>query len=93
MAVACVEDKCRVQDGKLVIVVEGDTPEAVNGPAARQLAIEKAAMFGYTRVGINGHSGSYPVDAEGNEPANWEQINFRGKIAKYRNDYKLMSGL
>jgi hypothetical protein len=88
-----VEKACRVEDGKLVIVVEGDNPEEVLSNTAKTLAMQKAASFGYPRVGINGQTGSFPVDKEGNTYDDWNDQSRRGLIAAYRNEIKLMGGL
>lgn len=93
MALQIVDNECRIEDGKLVIVVEGDGPESVLSNEAKQMAVAKAAACGYSRVGINGQSGSYPVDADGKTYDDWNDQARRGLIVGYRNDIKLMGGL
>jgi hypothetical protein len=93
MSVRIIEKDCRVEDGKLIIVVEGENPEEVLSPTAKTMAIQKAASFGYPRVGFNGQTGSYPVDANGNTHDDWNDQARRGLIAAYRNEIKLMGGL
>ncbi len=93
MPVRVVDKDCRIEDGKLVIVVEGDNPEEVLGNDAKMMAIQKAGACGYPRVGINGTSGSYPVDANGESRDDWNELAKEGAIAAYRNEIKLMGGL
>lgn len=99
MSVKVVDQDCRVEDGKLIIVVEGLNPEQVLSNEAKQLAIAKATACGYSRVGINGQSGSFPVDAQGRtmdengKEYEWNDMARNGLIAGYRNEIKLMGGL
>ena len=65
MAVRIVDDACRLEDGKIVIVIEGNNPEEVLSLQAKTLAQSKVAAAGHPRAGLNGQSGSYPVDTEG----------------------------
>jgi len=93
MALKVIDSKCRVEDGKLVIVIEGTSPEEVLSAPAKTLALQKAASCGYPRLGINGHSGSYPVDENGVTYEDWNEQARKQAIKAYRNDIKLMSGL
>ncbi len=93
MSVAIVESECRVEEGKLVIVVQGANPEEVLGQEAKALAVKTAASYGYSRVGINSVSGSYPVDNNGVTYDDWNKQALERKIMAYRNDIRLMSGL
>ena len=99
MSVKIIDEACRIEDGKLIIVVEGDNPEVVLSNEARKLAIEKAATFGYQRVGFNGQSGSYPVDVSGGtcdaagKEYDWNKMAKEDLIAGYRNEIKLLGGL
>jgi hypothetical protein len=88
-----IDKDCRIEDNKLVIVVEGDGPEQVLSNDAKVLAVNKAASCGYPRVGINGQSGSFPVDADGKSYEDWNEQARLGKIAAYRNEIRLMGGL
>lgn len=98
MSLQIVDKDCRIEDGKLVVVVQGADPEEVLSSTAKNLAIQKAASCGYPRVGINGQSGSYPVDPEGKTTDNagkeydWNDMARAGLIAAYRNDIVLMGG-
>lgn len=93
MSLRIVDSDCRLEDNKLVIVVEGAGPEEVLSQTAKTMAIQKAAACGYPRVGINGQSGSYPVDKDGKTYEDWNEQSRRGLIAAYRNEIKLMGGL
>jgi len=93
VSLSIVDGACKVEDGKLVIVVEGQKPDEVVSTAAKRMALAKAASMGYPNLGINGHSGSYPVDASGHSYDDWAEQSKLGKIAGYRNEIKLMSGL
>ena len=93
MALRIVEKDCRVQEGKLVIVVEGNDPEEVLSPNAKTLALQKATTFGYPRIGVNSQSGSYPVDSDGKTYEDWNEQSRLGKINAYRNDIFLMGGI
>jgi hypothetical protein len=93
LPIRIVDSACRLEDNKLVIVLEGSGPDEVLSPTAKTMAIQKAASCGYNRLGVNKQSGSYPVDADGKT---WDDLNEQskaGKIAAYRNDIVLMSGL
>ncbi len=91
-----VDSACRVELGKLIVVIEGDNPAVVTSPTAKKLAVEKAASLGYRRMGINGLSGGYPVDKDGStkdqsgNEYDWNEMSKQGLIAKYRCDIKLM---
>ena len=93
MSLKIVDNKCRIEDGKLVICVEGANPDEVLSMNAKHMALAKAASCGYPHVGINGHSGSFPVDGEGNTYDDWNEQSRLKKIAAYRNEIRLMSGL
>lgn len=95
MALKIVDNECRIEGGKLVVVVEGANPEEVLSSKAKQMALEKAAACGYQRVGLNGQTGSYPIDADGKtyDDNEWNTVAMAGKIAGYRNEIKLMSGI
>lgn len=93
MSLRIIDKDCRVEDGKLVIVVEGKDPEEVLSPTAKNMALQKAASCGYPRVGINGQTGSYPVDADGNTYDDWNDQARRGLIKAYRNEIRLLGGL
>ena len=93
MALKVIDNDCRVESGKLIIVIEGASPDVVLSNEAKNMALTKAAEFGYTRLGINGQSGSYPVDEYGKEHEDWNEMSKEGKIAAYRNEIKLMGGL
>jgi hypothetical protein len=93
MSLHIVDKDCRIEDGKLIIVVEGPGPEEVLSNTAKQMAIQKAAESGYVRIGINGQSGSFPVDADGKSYEDWNKQSKDGLIAAYRNEIKLMGGL
>lgn len=93
MSLRVIDQDCRIEDGKLVIVVEGDNPEEVLSNEAKTIALQKAAACGYPRVGINGTSGSYPVDGEGNTYDDWNAMARENLIIAYRNEIKLMGGL
>jgi hypothetical protein len=93
MSLRIVDKDCRIENGKLVIVIEGEGPEEVLSNTAKNLALQKAAACGYPRVGINGQSGSFPVDAEGKTYDDWNEQSKRGLIAAYRNEILLMGGL
>lgn len=93
MSISVIDSECRIEDGKLVIVVEGKSPEDVLGPNAKSAALQKAATLGYTRIGINGQSGSYPVDAEGKSYFDENAMAREGKINGYRNEIKLLNGI
>jgi hypothetical protein len=93
MPLRIIDNECRIEDGKLVIVIEGDNPEEVISNEGKMIALQKAAACGYPRVGINGTSGSYPVDDNGDQHDDWNQLARDGGIAAYRNEIKLMGGL
>jgi hypothetical protein len=93
MALKVVDAACGIQEGKLVIVVEGASPEEVMSQDARTLALDHAQSLGHARIGINGTSGSYPVDADGNTSEDWNALARNNGIAAYRMDFKLMGGL
>lgn len=93
MALKVIEKECRVEDGRLTIVVEGDDPIEVTSADAKRLALSKAATFGYVNIGINNQSGSYPVDEQGNRHEDWYTQATTRKVAGYRNEIKLMAGL
>jgi hypothetical protein len=93
MALSIIDKDCRIEDGKLVIVVQGDNPEEVLSNTAKSMALQKAAACGYPRIGINGQSGSFPVDADGKTYDDWNDQARRGLIVGYRNEIKLMGGL
>ncbi len=88
-----IEDKCRVENGKLIVTVEGTDPSVVLSSEAKMLAIKKATQLGFPRIGINGQSGSYPVDKEGKSHDDWNDMALRNEIFAYRNDIVLMNGL
>lgn len=101
MALQTIDELCCRKGGKLHIVVQGANPEEVTSQGAKALAMEKAAQCGYVHTGYNGHSGSYPVDAEGNVYDTDEKMTElsnmlrEGKtsIGGYRNDIILMPRL
>ena len=93
MALSVIEDKCRLDGGKIVIVVHGENPSEVLSSAAKSLAMTKAASLGYGRLGFNGHSGSYPVDAKGETHEDWNKQARDNQIAGYRNNITLMGGI
>ncbi len=93
MALAVVDKDCRIEDGKLVIVIEGANPEEVLSIQAKSMAMAKAANCGYPRVGINGQSGSYPVDSDGKTYEDQNDQAKKGLIAGYRNEIRLMGGI
>lgn len=93
MSLRIIDKDCRVEDNKLVIVVEGENPEEVLSATAKTLALQKAASCGYQRVGINGQTGSFPVDANGNTYEDWNDMARRNTITAYRNEIRLMGGL
>jgi hypothetical protein len=93
MPLRVVDQECRIEEGKLVIVVEGENPEEVLSNEAKMMALQKAAACGYQRIGINGTSGSYPVDADGRQYEDWNEQAKAGLIAAYRNEIKLMGGI
>ena len=99
MALQIVDKDCRIENGKLVVVVQGEGPEAVLSAAAKTMAIQKAASCGFPRIGINGQSGSYPVDVEGKttdangKEYDWNEMARNKLIAAYRNEIVLMGGL
>lgn len=93
MSLQVVDKECRFENGKLIVVLEGKSPEEVISVDAKQLALEKAASCGYPRIGVNGQSGSYPVDKNGKCYDDWNDQSKRGLIAAYRNDVVLMGGL
>jgi hypothetical protein len=93
MSIKIIDNACKIEDGKLVIVVEGPGPEEVLSANARSLAIQKAASCGYAHVGVNGQSGSYPVDSDGKTYEDVNEQARRGLISAYRNEIRLMGGL
>lgn len=93
MSLKVIDKDCRVQENKLIIVVEGSNPGEVTSTEANHIAVSKAASLGYSRVGINNHSGSYPVDSEGNQYEDWNEQSRKGLISAYRNDIALMGGI
>ena len=99
MPVLVVDEKCRVENGRLVIVIEGGDPAEVVSMQAKNAALRKAAELGYPKIGLNNQSGSYPVDKDGRtedehgREYDWNQLSKEGKIAAYRNDIVLMEGL
>jgi hypothetical protein len=93
MSLRVINDDCCLVNGKLVVVVEGDNVEQVNGSTANMLAIEKAATLGYQHVGINGSSGAYPVDSEGNTYEDENEQARQGLINAYRRDIFLLGGI
>lgn len=93
MSIRIIDKDCRIEDGKLVIVIEGANPEEVLSSTAKTMALQKAASCGYPRVGINKQSGSFPVDAAGATYEDWNEQARRGQISAYRNEIVLMGGL
>ena len=93
MSVRVVEKDCCLREGKLVIVLEGANPEEVLSNEARSMAIKSAAAFGYPRVGINGQSGSFPVDDDGKAYEDWNEQSKLGLISAYRNEIYLIGGI
>ncbi len=94
MALKIIDDDCRMKDGKYVVVVEGDNPEEVMSHKAKKLAINKAEASGYSKMGISGQSGSFPVtsDASATLVTDWTKFARDGKITGYRNEFKLSGG-
>lgn len=99
MSLRIIDDLCRIENGKLIVVMEGKLPDIVTSPQAKILAIKKAEQCGFSRIGINGQSGSYPVDKNGKtadstgKEWDWNAMAINGEIAAYRNDIFLMNGL
>lgn len=91
MSLHVVNDKCCMQHGKILIVVEGDNVEEVTSVMSKKLAMEKAAELGFYRAGISNTSGAYPVDEEGKTYEDQNEQSLLGKIAAYRNDLYLLS--
>ena len=61
-----VQEACSFTPTSAVIVIEGDTMEAVTGTEARKLAVQTAAgRLGSCGAGDTTNS-AYPVDADGN---------------------------
>ena len=94
MSLKIVPEACKIEpDSRLKIVIEGSGPEEVLSSEGKSLAVKHANACGYNNLGINGQSGSYPVDAEGKTYDDWNEQSRRNLIAAYRNEIFLMSGL
>lgn len=83
----------KLNNGKLIVTVEGANPEEVLSRPAQHAALKKAEELGYMRLSINGTSGSYPVDKRGETHDDWNSMSAEKKIAAYRNEIVLVQGL
>lgn len=90
MALEVVEKGCRMDSGKLIVTIKGESPTDVLSHSAKQLAITKAAELGYVNVGINGQTGSYPVDCNGAQHEDWAALSKAGGIKAYQNEFTLI---
>jgi hypothetical protein len=73
MAIYVVDELSKVDDTQGVIVIRSDRQESnfaypeLQGPAARRVAIMKAAQLGLPDPRASGSASVYPVDEEGRE--------------------------
>lgn len=82
-----------INDRGGIVVVQGGSQEEVLGPAARQLAINRAGSKGLSRAGTSGGEAAYPVNDKG-ETSDDVLFGRNGqKVAGFRCDYRVTGGL
>ena len=91
MTVEVVDDACKADGRRGIIVVRGDTVTDVGGTTAKTKALTKAASMGITRAGISEQTGHYPVNAAGETMVSSDADG--DKFDHWRNDFSVTSGM
>lgn len=72
--VTVVDEACRIEGGKLLMVLESNSlPELLENRVIK-FAIEEAARFGWPNACLNGQLPPEPVDKNGKTPENYEEL-------------------
>ena len=58
--------KPHLDNGRLIVAVEGDSIDEITSPSARRLAYDSRLEHGWVNAGIEQIEGPFPVDDKGN---------------------------
>lgn len=90
--VSILDDLSKVSNGRVEIVVAGNSIEELMAATTSSMVLQKAAEHGLNRPGVSNASGPYPVDSQGKTDDEL-MLGKRGPVTGYRRDFVVLASL